>query len=102
TGRRDGSSRFGPGKKYSNFGAIGLAYIFSEEDWVKKTIPALSYGKLRSSYGVTGNDNIGDYAFLDSWYPLSTSYSYDGNAGIIANKLFNPDYSWEKNLKLEL
>ncbi|HEY4207597.1 MAG TPA: SusC/RagA family TonB-linked outer membrane protein, partial [Puia sp.] len=58
--RRDASTRFGPGHRFSNFGAIGAGWIFSKESF----IPAgsvLSYGKLRGSYGTTGNDQIGDY-----------------------------------------
>lgn len=102
TARRDGSSRFGPGRRYSNFGALGASYIFSEEDFFKKNMPYLSFGKLRANYGVTGNDNIGDYAFLDAWKSQGSSYFYDGLSGLITNNLFNADYSWEKNLKLEL
>lgn len=101
TARRDGSSRFGPGKKYANFGAVGLAYIFSEDSWAEKLIPFLSYGKARASYGVTGNDNIGDYNYLDQWYVQPTSRVYDGKSGMVANRLFNPDYTWEKTLKTE-
>src|SRR5690606_15666231 len=66
TGRRDGSSRFGPNKKYANFGAIGMAWNFSEEKLFKESIPFISYGKIRGSYGATGNDQIGDYQFLDT------------------------------------
>src|SRR5690606_18749067 len=64
TGRRDGSSRFGPRNQYANFGAIGTAWIFSEEPIINK-LSFLSFGKIRGSYGVTGNDNIGDYQYLD-------------------------------------
>src|SRR5690606_30843755 len=60
TGRRDGSSRFGPNKRFSNFGAIGVAWVFSEEAFVKNHIPFISFGKFRSSYGITGSDQIGD------------------------------------------
>src|SRR5690606_23463628 len=61
TGRRDGSSRFGPGKQFENFGAIGAAWIFSEESVIKSSLPFLNFGKLRGSYGTTGNDQIPDY-----------------------------------------
>lgn len=99
TGRRDGSSRFGPGKQYSNFGSVGGAWIFSNEDYFKNKLPFISFGKLRGSYGITGNDQIGDYQYLESW--TSTRYAYQGNAGLHPNRLFNPDYSWEINRKLE-
>src|SRR5690606_1584689 len=64
SGRRDGSSRFGPDSRISNFGALGVAWIFSSEPFMVNNISWLSYGKLRSSYGVTGNDQIGDYKYL--------------------------------------
>lgn len=99
SGRRDGSSRFGPGKQFGNFGAAGAAWIFSNERAVKNSLHFLSFGKLRASYGTTGNDQIPDYQYLDSW--SSTNYPYNGMAGLYPSRLFNPDYSWEVNRKLE-
>ena len=99
TGRRDGSSRFGPGKQYANFGAAGAAWIFSEERFVKDALPFLSFGKLRSSYGITGNDQIGDYKYLDTW--RATTYAYQGTTGLQSFRLYNPDYAWEINKKEE-
>ena len=46
TFRRDGSSKFGPNNRWGNFGAGGAAWLFSEEGFIKNTLPALSYGKL--------------------------------------------------------
>ncbi|TWI85851.1 TonB-linked SusC/RagA family outer membrane protein [Lacibacter cauensis] len=99
TGRRDGSSRFGPGKQFSNFGAIGAAWIFSEEKFISNKFNFLSFGKLRGSYGVTGNDQIGDYQFVETWRPASFSYVNDPT--LVPNNLSNPDYAWERNNKLE-
>ncbi|MCG8482846.1 MAG: SusC/RagA family TonB-linked outer membrane protein, partial [Clostridia bacterium] len=59
TGRRDGSSRFGPNKKFANFGALGVAWIFTKEPFIKEMLPFISFGKLRGSYGSSGNDQIG-------------------------------------------
>ncbi|MGV2448933.1 UNVERIFIED_CONTAM: SusC/RagA family TonB-linked outer membrane protein [Ralstonia mannitolilytica] len=98
TGRRDGSSRFGPNNKFANFGAVGAAWIFSQEGFLKNK-KWLSFGKLRSSYGTTGSDNIGDYGYLDT-YNLS-EYLYNNTAGLNPSRLYNPDYSWEKTTKLE-
>ena len=95
TGRRDGSSRFGPGNRFSNFWAIGGAWVFTEEPWMKSISDALSFGKLRGSYGTTGSDNVGDYQYLDT-YEATTA-----PGGLIPNKLFNPDFVWEENRKLE-
>ena len=54
TGRRDGSSNFGPGNQFGNFGSAGAGWIFTEENFFKKVIPFLSYGKLSGSYGTSG------------------------------------------------
>lgn len=100
TGRRDGSSRFGPGKQFANFGAVGAAWIFTQEDWLKDNFKVLSFGKIRGSYGITGNDKIGDYKYLDTYY--LTSSPYQGSAGLIPGALSNPNYAWEENKKFEL
>jgi len=97
--RRDGSSRFGPGKQFGNFGAIGAAWIFSKEKFVQNSLPFLSFGKLRTSYGATGNDGIADYQFLDLY--TSTSNPYQGIQGLYPINLFNADLAWEVNKKLE-
>lgn len=99
TGRRDGSSRFGPDNRFANFGAAGIAWIFSKESWMRQVMPALSFGKLRVSYGTTGNDKIGDYAYLNTY--SATGFNYQGSAGLIPTTLFNPDYAWEMNRKSE-
>ena len=98
-GRRDGSSRFGPGKQFGNFGSIGAAWIFSEETFVKKNLKWLSFGKLRASYGTTGNDAIGDYQYISRWQ--STEYYYQGALGYLPQNLYNPDYSWAITKKSE-
>ncbi len=99
SGRRDGSSRFGPGKRFGNFGAVGAAWIFSDEPWLKDHFSLLSFGKLRGSYGSTGNDQVGNYRYLDL-YQLN-SLTYQDQQGLLPYALFNPDYSWERTKKLE-
>ena len=100
TGRRDGSSRFGPGEQFGNFGAVGAAWIFSEEGFIVNTVPFLSFGKLRVNYGITGSDNIGNYQYLES-YSLTTQ-PYDDVAGLFITRLANPNFSWEETTKLDL
>jgi len=98
TGRRDGSSRFSPENRFSTFGAVGAAWVFSKESiWGENT--PLSFGKLRASYGTTGSDQIGEYQFLDT-YTLSGSV-YQGIVGLRPSRLYNPDFGWESNRKLE-
>lgn len=98
TGRRDGSSRFGPGKQFANFGAAGMGWLFSQEKFVKKHLRFLSFGKLRGSYGITGNDKIGDYQYLDTWVAAS---AYQNLTSLKPGKLFNDDYAWEAIRKIE-
>lgn len=100
TGRRDGSSRFGPGNRFANFGAIGAAWLFGNEEWLADKLPVLSLGKLRASYGTTGSDQVGDYQFLDTY--MSTGVGYQGIIGLEPVRLYNPDFSWETNTKLEM
>ncbi len=100
TARRDGSSRFGPGKQFANFGALGAAWIISKENWYKRSVAFLSFAKLKGSYGTSGNDQIGDYQYLSTYTP--TSYPYQNNGGLYPTSLLNPDYAWEQNKKLEL
>lgn len=95
TGRRDGSSRFGPGNQFANFGAIGAAWIFAKE----RTNAFVSSGKLRGSFGTTGSDAIADYGYLDTYG--ATPYTYLGYPGLIPTRLPNADYGWETNKKLE-
>tara|TARA_R110000851_G_scaffold310283_2_gene470017 strand:+ start:12704 stop:15703 length:3000 start_codon:yes stop_codon:yes gene_type:complete len=100
TGRRDGSSRFGPNNRFANFGALGAAWIFSEEDFIKKDLSFLTYGKIRGSYGTTGNDQIGDYRYLNSY--SSSGTLYNGTIGLYPTSLYNPDFGWEINRKSEI
>lgn len=98
TARRDGSSRFGPGNQFAVFGAVGAAWIFSREPFMKDKFAFLSFGKLKASYGTSGNDQIGDYQFLDSY---TTTGIYQGERGLGPSRLYNPDFAWEVNKKLE-
>lgn len=98
TGRRDGSSRFGVNNRFADFGAIGAAWLFSKENFLKDK-KWLSFGKLRGSVGTTGSDFIGDYQYLDT-YTISNN-PYNGSAGLYPSRLYNPNFSWEKTTKLE-
>lgn len=98
TARRDGSSRFGPDKRFANFGAAGLAWIFTEEKLIKDNFSFLNFGKLRVSYGVTGNDQITDYGYLQLWTNQGT---YQGIPTLAPSRISNADFAWEVNKKSE-
>ena len=99
--RRDGSSRFGPEKEFHNFASAGLAWIFSKESLVQKALPFLSFGKIKVSYGSTGNDQIGDYRFLTQ-YAYLPGYSYQGNLGLATQGIPNPYLQWELTKKANI
>lgn len=94
--RRDGSSKFAPGRKWGTFPAVSAGWRISEEAFMKD-IPAITELKFRGSYGRTGYNAIGDY----DWQPLilanNTIYPF-GNTnqlGSYFNQLGNSDLSWE-------
>ncbi|MCO5239433.1 MAG: SusC/RagA family TonB-linked outer membrane protein [Chitinophagaceae bacterium] len=99
TGRRDGSSRFGPERRFANFGAAGAAWLFKQEKFMHKILPFITYGKIRISYGLTGSDQIGNYQYLDTW--TIDYYNYQGTPALYPSALYNPLYSWETNKKFE-
>lgn len=96
--RRDGSSRFGANREFGNFYAVGAAWLFTEEHFFKKALPWLSYGKLRGSFGTTGNDQISDYQYLASY---GAGPVYGGSATLSPSRVANPNYSWETTHKYE-
>ncbi len=98
--RRDGSSRFGPSNRFGNFGAVGAAWIFSDENFMAAQHAWLSFGKLRGSFGITGSDNIGNYQYLDSY--SSTTYNYNGYTGLVPSRIANSNYKWEQTQKIEI
>ena len=93
--RRDGGSRFGPGNKIGYFPAVSVGWRISEESFMNSW-GALSDLKLRASYGETGNDRIGDYAYQGT-INSNFFYNFDGTlqgASTITN-LANTDLKWE-------
>lgn len=96
--RRDGSSRFGPNRRFADFGAVGAAWLFDRQKWAQE-ISVLSTGKLRSSWGITGNDQVTDYGYMELYSPAPNPY--DGGSGLYPTRIFNPDFGWETNRKWE-
>ncbi len=95
TVRLDGSSKFGPGHRWGTFPSFAAAWRVSEEPWFPK-MDAFNYLKMRLGYGVTGNQEIGDYSFVSVYN--TGQYSFNGNVvnSLVANKLSNPDIHWEE------
>ncbi|SFM79424.1 TonB-linked outer membrane protein, SusC/RagA family [Chitinophaga sp. YR627] len=100
TARRDGSSRFGPESLFNSFYSVGGAWLFNKEHFINKILPWLSTGKLRISYGTTGNDQIGEYGFLNLYDVYYTDIPYQNTSGLIVNGFSNPYLQWEETRKL--
>jgi TonB-linked SusC/RagA family outer membrane protein len=99
--RTDGSSRFGPNNKWGYFPSASVAWRVTNEDFMKN-ISKISELKLRASYGVTGNFNIGDFQYLGA---VSTVRYSPGNQTVnaVAQTSFgNDDLSWEKTKGYDL
>lgn len=99
SGRYDGSSRFGADRQFHLFSAAGAAWVISEESFMK-SLPFISFAKLRGSYGVTGRDSgISPYSFLDTY--STVSLPYQGVAGLLPARLPNSALSWETTKKAD-
>lgn len=89
--RTDGSSRFGKESRYGFFPAASLGWIVSEEGFLNN-IKAISFLKVRASYGRTGNAEIGNFPQLGLF---QGDAGYNGAPGQRPSQLGNPDLSWE-------
>jgi len=94
TGRRDGSSTFGPGRQFGNFGSAGVGWIMSEERAFQKALPFISYAKLSGSYGTTGSDIGSAYMYQPLFKPVTSSTAFQGVSPSAPYNLYNPDFSW--------
>lgn len=96
--RADGSSRFGSNSRYGYFPSFAGAWRLSEEDFLK-TNTVISNLKLRASWGITGNQNIPNYA---SYSLYTGSNNYMGNTGYIPNVLGDKDLKWETTKQTDI
>lgn len=92
--RVDGSSRFGKNNRWGFFPSISAAWRFSDEAFMQATRNVVDDAKLRISYGVTGNDRIGQYDAIQR-YVFGSNF-YNGISGVVPNTLFgNNLLGWE-------
>jgi TonB-linked SusC/RagA family outer membrane protein len=97
--RADGSSRFGANNRWGYFPSIGAAWRLKNENFLKD-VAFINDFKIRTSYGITGNQNgIGDFATLGLWGGGS---SYQDNPGIAPQQLANPDLKWEQTRQFNI
>lgn len=97
SGRIDGSSRFGANHQYGFFPAGSVGWVISQENFLKNS-DLISLLKLRFSYGLTGNSQIGNFSSRG----LFTASSYAGTAGAYPSQLSNPNLTWETTKQADL
>ncbi|WP_294455191.1 TonB-dependent receptor [uncultured Bacteroides sp.] len=110
--RADGSSKFSKKNRFGYFPSGSLAWTFTQEEFMKKMSKVLSNGKLRLSWGLTGNNRVGEYDYYDMLAMLkakqgtyisngsnsSTVYPFENNlnsVGIAPISILNEDLKWE-------
>jgi TonB-linked SusC/RagA family outer membrane protein len=98
TARYDGSSRFGTNNQYGLFPSVRVGWSLVEEEFLKNS-SSVSEMKLRASYGLTGNDQIGNF---DARGLYGGGGNYSGSAGIVPSSLANLGLGWETNNTLNL
>lgn len=98
--RRDGSSRFGADNRWGYFPSVGAGWIVSDENFMKNVRP-VSFLKLRASYGITGNNEIGNYTAIARI--ASSNYVFGSTLapGKAQSSLANSLLSWEKNKQFD-
>ena len=98
--RADGSSKFAKGHRWGHFGSVGGAWNFTNEHFYEGTDAAdwLKNGKLRLSWGVLGNQDIGDMLYTDQYEVANV----DGNKGYVWSYKGNPDLTWERTSTIDL
>ena len=98
--RADGSSKFAKGHRWGHFGSVGGAWSFTNEHFLEGTEAAewLKNGKLRLSWGVLGNQEIGDMMYSDKY----NVENVDGNKGYVWSYKGNPELTWERTSTIDL
>ena len=98
--RADGSSKFAKGHRWGHFGSVGAAWNFTNEHFMEGTEVAdwLKNGKLRLSWGVLGNQEVGDMLFSDQY----GVYNVNDNKGYVWEYKGNPNLTWERTSTVDL
>lgn len=96
--RRDGSSKWGPGRQWGNFYSGSAGWLISEENFIKSA-SWVNYLKLRTSYGSLGNDGLTGLNLDRSLYSLD--YNNSAEPGILLQSLANPEITWETQTQID-
>lgn len=99
TFRRDGSSRFSKGNRWGNFPSVSAAWRISDEGFMNFSRRALDDAKIRVSWGITGNEQIGNYDYV---YSYATGDIYDGVGGVYPARLAVDNLRWEETRQMDV
>src|SRR5574344_1192104 len=97
--RRDGSTKFGPDKRWGNFPALSLRWNISDEPWFKKTLPFVSMLSVRPGWGIVGNQPGAEYLYFRKYV---SGKSYLGEGGIYPSNIQLTNLKWEEKHTLNL
>ena len=102
TFRADGSSRFGPNTKYGYFPSVALAWKIDRENFLQ-SVKAISTLKLRASWGMTGNQDIGNYQSLSTFGSSQPAVFNDVLVSTTSpTRMPNPNIKWEASQQLDV
>ncbi|MHB1105980.1 MAG: SusC/RagA family TonB-linked outer membrane protein [Lutibacter sp.] len=101
TARADASSKFAENEKWAYFPSIGLGWTFSNESFFKGMENVISNGKLRFSYGTSGNQAISPFQSLSTLTPINFGFTNGQATGVITNTSENKDLTWETTTQID-
>jgi TonB-dependent starch-binding outer membrane protein SusC len=99
TGRADGSNMFYEGNRVGYFGSVGVAWVFSSDSLIRRRLKFVSLGKVRASYGLTGNDRISGTQFMDTYTEVTGAFS---RRDLMPTRLPNRSFRWENIYKFNM
>ncbi len=100
--RRDGSSRFGVNNRNGVFPSVSAGWVVTDEEFVPK-FDQLNFLKVRASYGLTGNNNIGNYSQYASVVTnVNSIFGSTVAPGATIGSLSNPNLGWETTKQLDI
>ncbi|GHB57262.1 SusC/RagA family TonB-linked outer membrane protein [Persicitalea jodogahamensis] len=100
--RTDGSSRFGADNRWGTFPSVSAGWVISDENFMQE-MPKVSFLKLRASYGITGNNNIGNYTqYARINNTVNAAFGNNIAAGAVVNSLANTNLGWETTKQFDM
>lgn len=100
--RADGSSRFGADNRWGIFPSVSAGWVLSDEDFFTD-LRGISFAKVRASYGVTGNNNIGNYtsyALVNN--TVNVAFNDNVRPGAAVSSLANSNLGWETTKQFDV